>query len=139
MSSPWAKIGDVPSGSTRPIDAIFPVIVVWTDAAAHHPNYSLSLKNPNYPSTAVMPRSYANLLAKWNNPSTIDQLHKMLIFFGTPDLVSTDRDGTADGWMQLEKWPGFVLGGTLGDGNAMMVSKIADAIAKKVLAPTLVN
>jgi Flp pilus assembly protein TadG len=139
MTSSWAKIGDIPASGTKPIDAIFPVILVWTDAAAHKPSYSLSLKNPNYPAATVMPRTYADLLAKWNSSAVIDQARKMLIFFGNPDLNSTDRDGTADGWMQVKKWPGFYLGGTLSDGNTMMVAKIADAIALKILAPTLVN
>jgi Flp pilus assembly protein TadG len=139
MSSSWAKVGDIPAGSSTPIDAIYPLIVVWTDAAAHKPGYSLSIKNPNYPATTAMPRTYTDLLAKWNNTATIDQLRKMLIFFGNPDLSSTDRDGAADGWKQIKTWPGFYLGGTLSDGNSNMVSKIADVLATKVLSPTLVN
>jgi Flp pilus assembly protein TadG len=139
MSSAWAKVGDIPAGSSTPIDAIYPLIVVWTDAAAHKPSYSLSLKNPSYPDSTVMPRNYTDLLTKWNSASTIDQLRKMLIFFGNPDLNSTDRDGTADGWKQVKLWPGFYLGGTLSDGNSQMVSKIADVLATKVLSPTLVN
>ncbi|MFO1147361.1 MAG: TadE/TadG family type IV pilus assembly protein [Alsobacter sp.] len=139
ISSSWAKIGDIPAGGTKPIDAIYPLIVVWTDAAAHKPSYSVSIKNPSYPASTVMPRNYTDLLAKWNSGSNIDQLRKMLVFFGNPDLNSTDRDGTADGWKQLKLWPGFYLGGTLSGGNSQMVSKIADVLATKVLSPTLVN
>jgi Flp pilus assembly protein TadG len=139
MSSSWAKIGDVPAGGSKPIDAIYPLIVVWTDAAAHKPSYSLSLKNPTYPIAAVMPRNYTDLLAKWNNGAVIDQAKKMLVFFGNPAIVSNDNDGVADGWAKVKTWPGFMLGGTLSDGNTSMVSKIADAIASKVRTPTLTN
>jgi hypothetical protein len=139
MSSSWAKIGDIPAGGSKPIDSIYPLIVVWTDAAAHKPSYSISLKNPNYPAATVMPRNYTDLKAKWNNPAVIDQAKKMLVFFGNPDLNSSDADGKADGWQQVKTWPGFMLGGTLTDGNTNMVSKIADAIASKIRTPTLTN
>lgn len=137
MDSPWAKVGDVPAGGSKPLQAVYPLIAVWTDAAAHKPSYSLSLKNPNYPATTKMPRTYANLKAKWDNPAVIDQNRKMLVFFGNPDLATNDRDGLADGWQTVKLWPGFMLGGTLTEGNANMVTKLADAIASRVRAPTL--
>src|SRR3954451_22163997 len=80
MSSTWAKIGDIPAGGTKPIDSIYSLIVVRTDAAAHKPSYSLSLKNPNYPPSTVMPRNYTDVGAKWNGSAVIDQSKKMLVF-----------------------------------------------------------
>ena len=94
MSSSWAKIGDIPAGGSKPINSIYPLIVVWTDAAAHKPSYSLSLKNPTYPATAVMPRNYTDLLAKWNNAAVIDQSKKMLVFFGNPSMSPTTMTGS---------------------------------------------
>ncbi|WP_293864390.1 pilus assembly protein TadG-related protein [uncultured Alsobacter sp.] len=139
MDSPWAKVGDVPPALGKAIEAIYPVIVVWTDAAAHKPNYSVSVKNPNYPSAQKFPRSYPGLLSKWNDPAVVNQLNMLLIFFGNPDLNSNDDDGKADGWQTVKTWPRFTVGGTLTEGNQNMVSKIADAIAKVVKSPTLTN
>jgi Flp pilus assembly protein TadG len=138
IDSPFAKVGDTPaSGGAKPLDAVYPTIVVWTDAAAHKPGYSLSLKNPKYPAAAKMPRTYADLKAKWDSAAKIDQTRKLLVFFGNPDLATNDRDGLANGWQTLRQWPGFMVGGTLTDGNASMVTKLADAIASKVRVPTL--
>lgn len=137
MTSSWAKPGDIVGG--KPLESVYPLIVVWTDAAAHKPGYSVSLKNPSYPPSTVMPRTYADLGAKWNDSNLIDQNRKMLIFFGNPDLYSTDRDGVADGWKTIKNWPGFYLGGTLSDGNNNMVAKIADAISSKFRQPTLTH
>lgn len=139
MDSPWAKVGDVPPSLGKAIEAIYPVIVVWTDAAAHKPAYSVSIKNPNYPPAQKFPRSYPGLLNKWNDAGVISQLNKLLIFFGNPDLSSNDNDGKADGWQNVKTWPRYTLGGTLTEGNQNMVSKIADAISKVVKSPTLTN
>lgn len=139
MDSSWAKVGDIPSGGTKPLKGIYPLIAVWTDAAAHKPAYSVSLKNPSYPPVAKMPRNYGALRAKWDNPSIIDQSRKMLVFFGDPTLSSTDVDGVADGWLKVKDWPGFMVGGTLLEGNSQLVSKLADAIASKISKPTLTN
>ena len=139
MASAWARPGDPVAGNARSLDAIYPLVVVWTDAPAHRPSYSVSLKNPDYPSAAVMPRSYAALAAKWADPAIIDQNRKMLVFFGNPDNVYNDNDGPADGWLAVKAWPGFILGGTLSDGNSRMVSKLADAIASRVRQPTLTH
>jgi Flp pilus assembly protein TadG len=138
MDSPWAKVGETPAGGgAKPLQAVYPTIVVWTDAAAHKPSYSLSLKNPNYPAAAKMPRTYADLKAKWDNANVIDQNRKLLVFFGNPDQATNDRDGLANGWQTLKPWPGFMVGGTLTEGNSNMVTKLADAIASRVRAPTL--
>lgn len=139
MDSPWAKVGDVPPSLGKAIEMVYPVIVVWTDAAAHKPAYSVSVKNPSYPPAQKFPRSYPGLLSKWNDPAVINQLNKLLVFFGNPNLNSNDEDGKADGWQQVKQWPRFTVGGTLTEGNQNMVSKIADAIVKVVRSPTLTN
>jgi hypothetical protein len=137
MDSTWAKVGDIPSGGTKPLQAVYPVIALWTDATAHRPSYSVSLKNPAYPPVAKMPRTYDTLRAKWDNPLTIDQNRKMIVFFGDPNQNGTDVDGVADAWLKVKNWPGFMVGGTLTEGNSQLVSKLADAIASKVRMPTL--
>lgn len=139
MDSAWGKVGDVPPALGKPIEMVYPVIVVWTDAAAHKPSYSVSLKNPSYPTPLTMPHSYAGLLSKWNDQGVINQTNKLLIFFGNPDLNSTDSDGSADGWKNMKLWPRFIVGGTLTEGNSNMVAKIADAVVKVVKSPTLTN
>ena len=84
-----------------------------------------------------MPRNYIDLKKKWDNAAIINQNNKLLIFFGNPNLSSNDIDGKADGWQQLSSWTGFMVGGTLTQGNAQMVARLADAIASKVTMPTL--
>ena len=137
MDSPWAKIGDIPSGGTKPLQAVYPLIALWTDATTHRPSYSVSLKNPAYPPTTKMPRTYAALRTKWDDPKVIEPNRKMLVFFGNPNKSGSDKDGVADGWLKVKDWPGFMLGGTLTEGNSQLVSKLADAIASKVRMPTL--
>ncbi|WP_313588365.1 pilus assembly protein TadG-related protein [Aquidulcibacter sp.] len=137
MDSSWAKIGDIPSGGTKPLEAVFPVIAVWTDITAHRPSYSVSLKNPDYPPATKMPRTYDALRAKWDDPKIINQNSKLLVFFGNPAMVGSDKDGAADGWLKVKDWPGFMVGGTLTQGNSQLVSRLADAIATKVGTPTL--
>lgn len=137
MDSAWAKVGDLPEGGSEPLQAVYPVIAVWTDITAHRPSYSVSLKNPDYPSTTKMPRTYDALRAKWDDPKVIDQNRKLLVFFGNPNMTGTDLDGQADGWIKIKDWPGFMVGGTLTEGNSQLVSKLADAIASKILIPTL--
>jgi len=137
MNSSWAKVGSTVASVNKPLDAIYPVIVVWTDAAAHTAGYQPSVKNPSYPSASDMPRSTAALRAKWMSSSTIDQTRKLLVFFGNPDVAQSDFYGQAKGWADVKTWPNFVLGGTLTQGNQQMVSRIADAIATRIPAPFL--
>ncbi|MCA3565133.1 MAG: pilus assembly protein [Methylocystis sp.] len=147
MDSPWAKVGDVITdvkGGKKTLDAIHPVIVVWTDQGAHAPGYSNSLKNPDYPPATKMPRTYADLRGKWDNPAKIDQSNKMLVFFGDPDKIQYSGDNTrnppADGWLKIKQWPNFMVGGTLNDGNTQLVSKLAGAIIFQTSKrPTLIN
>jgi hypothetical protein len=141
MASTWAQAGQtITSGvhAGKVLEDVFPVIVVWTDAPAHAPSHARSLLNPNYPSATVMPRTYANLLTKWNTGSVINQANKLLVFFGNPDNYLPNYPSD-DGWSKVKTWPGYYLGGSLTAGNTQMVSKIADAIAWKQKAPTLSN
>lgn len=137
MNSPWSVAGTTPVEIGKKLEATYPVIVVWTDAAAHRPSYSISLKNPTYPPPATMPRTFVDLKKKWDNPGIINQNNKLLVFFGNPGLSSNDVDGKADSWQQVSTWTGFMVGGTLTQGNAQMVARLADAIASKVVMPTL--
>jgi Flp pilus assembly protein TadG len=137
MNSPWSKVGDYIASVGKPLDAVFPVIVVWTDAAAHNAGYAPSLKNPSYPTADKMPRTTAGLRAKWMDANVIDQYRKLLVFFGNPSVSQSDYYGVATGWADVKTWPNFVVGGTLTQGNQQMVSRIADAIAAKIPAPFL--
>jgi len=137
MNSPWAKVGDTVASVGKPLDAVFPVIVVWTDAAAHNAGYAPSLKNPSYPTADKMPRTTAGLRAKWMDPNVIDQYRKLLVFFGNPSVTQSDYYGVATGWADVKTWPSFIVGGTLTQGNQQMVSRIADAIATKIPSPFL--
>lgn len=137
MNSAWSAAGSTPVEVGKKLEAVYPVIVVWTDAAAHKPSYVISLKNPNYPPAGTMPRTYADLQKKWNDPKILNQNNKLLVFFGNPNLNSNDVSGKADGWQQVSAWTGFMVGGTLTQGNSQMVARLADAIASKVATPTL--
>jgi Flp pilus assembly protein TadG len=128
MDTKWAKGGDGIPGNGKKLTGVYPVIVVWTDADAHKPSHTLSLSNPDYPPTPHMPRDYAGLTAKWNDPKQIDQNNKMLVFFG---------NSQRQGWKPLRDWNGFIEGGSLTDGTTDMVRKIADAIASKISTPTI--
>lgn len=139
MNSPWAKVGDTVASVGKPLDAIFPVIVVWTDAAAHNAGYAPSLKNLYYPTADKMPRTTAGLRAKWMDASVIDQYRKLMVFFGNPSVSGNDYLGKATGWADVMTWPNFTVGGTLTQGNQQMVSRIADAIAAKIPSPFLSN
>lgn len=78
-----------------------------------------------------MPRNFAQLLAKWNNPSVIDQVNKQILFFGDPDITSADQGGYESGWQTVKTWPAFTVGGTLTEANASMLTFLADGIARK--------
>lgn len=137
MNSAWSVSGSTPVEIGKKLEAVYPVIVVWTDAAAHKPSYVISLKNPNYPAASNMPRNYVDLQKKWNDAKILNQNNKLLVFFGNPNLNSNDVSGQADGWQQVSKWTGFMVGGTLTQGNSQMVARLADAIASRVATPTL--
>jgi Flp pilus assembly protein TadG len=136
MNSKFAQVGDSIGGGKK-LTGVYPTIVVWTDANAHPPSHALSLKNPHYPPASDMPRTHADLLAKWNDVKTLDQANKMLVFFGGPGTWGTSVD--PNGWPPVTKWPGYYAGGTLADGNTQMVSRLADALASKVMTPTITH
>ena len=77
-----------------------------------------------------MPRSSADLRAKWNSAAWIDQAHKQLLFFGDPDVTSSDQNGVESGWADVKTWPKFSVGGTLTEANASMIEFLADGIEK---------
>jgi len=138
IGSPWARVGDIPSGGTRPLTGIYPVIAVWTDVSAHDPGHPHSLRNPVYPDAARMPRNHDGLRAKWDNPSLIDQNRKLLVFFGDPNNSARNGDNTpAGGWLRVRTWPSFLVGGTLTQGNSQFVTRLADAIASRITKPQL--
>jgi Flp pilus assembly protein TadG len=121
LNANWIKKGDVLAGSPLPVYAAYPMIIVWTDIDAQPPSHARSLSNPNYPPASIMPRDYAGLLAKWNNPSRLDQKNKRLITF-MPSSSSTPN------WNPLRSWSNYYSGGLLSAGNTNMVNKVVDAI-----------
>lgn len=129
IQSPWSRIGDPIPGTGKTVSAVYPLIVVWTDAPAHKIDFPNSLANPDYPPPSVMPRSYPDLLAKWSDPEVIDQSHKQILFFGDPELNDSSTPDDPSAWLTLKEWPGFTVGGTLLEGNTSMVAFIADGIA----------
>jgi hypothetical protein len=136
IDSAWARVGNVtPSGKT--LTQVFPLIGVWTMSNAHPPAHPLSLTNPDYPPSSKMPRSHTGLLFKWNDATKIDQVNRMLVFFGNPDSPEDGQLRDPNGWPPLTQWPGFTQGGTLTEGTNTMVVKIADAVAAKLSTPVL--
>lgn len=130
IDSQWMKVGDVPSGFSQAVTDVYPIVVIWTDAPAHLPSYPDSLANPLYPDAATMPRDFAGLLAKWNDPKKIAQAHKQIVFFGDPNVSAPDNyGGMQSGWTTVETWPGFTVGGGLTEANASMVQLLATGIA----------
>ena len=129
MQSPWMEIGDPIPGTGKTVTAVYPLIVVWTDSPAHAIDFPNSLVNPDYPPPSVMPRSYAQLLAKWSDPEVIEQSHKQILFFGDPALTDAYTPDDPSAWLTVREWPGFTVGGTLLEGNTSMVEFIAEGIA----------
>ena len=138
MNSSWTQVGStLPNG--KKVDAVYPVISIYTDAGAHQPNFTWSVQNPLYPSAATMPRDYAGLLAKWNSASYMDQLHKTLLFYGNPDNQDDWYFGTQSAWSTVKTWPRFSNPGTLTSANLSFVSTLAAGIASTYTQPTLTN
>ncbi|MEQ1717252.1 MAG: hypothetical protein ABL907_14930 [Hyphomicrobium sp.] len=139
MDSPWTKIGDKPAGFANKVTDVYPLIVIWTDASTHRIAYPNSLANPVYPLPAKLPRTYGDLLDKWNDKTVLDQSHKQILFFGDPAQPSFEADGGASGWAEVMNWPNFVLGGTVVEANASMVEFMASGIAKSAHGLKLTN
>jgi len=133
MNSPWLRVGDpitTPAGAAT-ASSVISVIGIWTDENAHPPSWPLSLANPNYPPANVMPRDFAGLTAKWNDPNVIPQEHKLLVHFypnGVPPSGVAPTDPSS-GWYPIRSWNGYMRGGTLTDGVSNMIDRIADAVA----------
>lgn len=139
IDSPWLKPGEVPSGFSDPVTDVYPLVVVWTDAPSHPPSFPNSLAGPAYPLATKMPRSDADLLAKWNSSASIDQSHKQILFFGDPDVTSADQGGFVSGWQEVKTWPGFTVGGSLTDANASMIKFLVDGIEKTAKSLRVTN
>ena len=138
MNSSWTQVGStLPNGKT--VDEVYPVISIYTDAGAHPPSFSYSLSNPNYPPASKMPRDYAGLLAKWNSPAEIDQNHKMILFYGNPNIQDDYYFGNTSGWSTVKTWPSFSNPGSLTSANISFVSTLATGIATMYAQPMLTN
>lgn len=120
MSSTWKKVGDAIPNTSYKIDQVYPVIVLWTDAAARPFPDTQAQAKPLYPTT--MPKTQSAFIAKWNSASVIDQANKMLAIFGPCSDAS---------WAAARTLSGYMCAGTLNDGNTNMVNKIADAMATR--------
>lgn len=129
MSSPWMRVGDVPSGFSQAVSDVYPLIVVWTDAPSHPLPYPNSLANSAYPPASDMPRTFTGLRDKWDDPLVIDQAHKQILFFGDPDISSPDQGGYDSGWWTVKTWPKFAVGGSLTEANTSMIEFLATGIA----------
>lgn len=112
----WKKTDKIPNTDYKP-DAVYPVIVLWSDADALPIGHGPSVVKELYP--PEMPRDNKGFTAKWNNGGLIDQENRMLVHFG---LCSRNS------WNTARMLIGYMCGGTLSDGNTNMVNKIADAM-----------
>lgn len=139
MGSAWMKVGESVSGFSQKVTDVYPLLIVWTDSSSHRIAYPNSLTNPSYPLSSKMPRNYDDLLAKWQSAEVIDQTHKQLLFFGTPDQPSRESDGGESGWAEIMKWPRFTHGGTVAEANTDPIEFIATGIAKTVKGLRLTN
>ena len=137
MDSAWTAIGTTLSNGKKVTD-VYPVIAIYTDAGAHPPGYSWDSYASTYPSASKMPRDYATFLAKWNNASVIDQTHKMILFYGDPD-IQDDFNGIQSAWSTVKTWPGFTVAGSLTSANTSFVSSLAAGIAKMYGSNRLTN
>lgn len=138
MTSEWMRPGDRPPGFANRVTDVYPLIVVWTDSPGHRIDFPNYFTNPDYPPESHMPRSYDDLLAKWNDPDVIDQRNKQIIFFGDTDLTSTDATDPSP-WLTIKEWPRFTRGGSLLDANASMVEFLADGISLQSRSLAITN
>lgn len=118
MGSAWFKKNDTIPGTEYKAQEVYPAIIIWSDATALTIPHSKSINSGQYP--ANMPQSQAGFTAKWNNSGVIDPNNKLLVHFGVC------YDST---WSLARALTGYMCGGTLSDGNANMINKIADAMA----------
>lgn len=117
MGSSWKKVGDAIPGTAYKIDAVYPVVVLWSDANARPIPDNAAFAKPLYP--PAMPRTQAAFTARWNDANVIDQSNRMLAMFGLCNNGS---------WSLARSLTGYMCAGSLSDGNTNMVNKIADAM-----------
>ena len=125
MKSSWTKVGDTLSNGKAVTD-VYPVISIYTDAGAHPPNFTYSVKNPNYP--AGMPTTFADLLAEWDSASVIDQTHKAILFYGNPTVEDDSFYGNKSGWETVKTWSGFSNPASLTSANNSFITSLAKGI-----------
>ena len=122
MSSDWLKVGDSAPITGNTIKKVYSTIVLWTDIDAQPLSFRWSLRNPNYPTAAQMPRNQAALKAKWETGTDMAMDSRLLVTF-MPNGISKRE------WNKIRGWGDYFNGGTLNDGNTRLTSKLADAIA----------
>lgn len=93
---------------------VFPIVVVWTDAAIR----TLSVTQQLSP---TQPTSYGSFETQWENSNFIPQDPKLLILFG-PESYS--------GWSTVKNWDNYEYGGPISTGNSQAIAVIADKIVK---------
>ena len=93
---------------------VFPIIVVWTDAAIR----SLGTTQQISP---TQPTSWNNFENQWENSSILPQDPKLMILFGPENY---------DGWRTVRDWDNYAYGGSIQTGNSDAISVIADNIIK---------
>lgn len=117
MTSKWFKKSDAIPGSIYKADEVYPVIVLWTDAAALPIPHANSINSGQYP--VGMPQSETAFRNRWNSPGIIDQKNRLLVQFGPCNDSS---------WTLARSLSGYMCGGSLNDGNTNMINKIADVM-----------
>lgn len=152
MTSPWLRIGDPSPTTGAKITEATPLIVLWSDSYVQpipdtprtsYGDLRAGFNAPNYPSALQMPRLMSEFIAKWNNPSIIDQKSKMFMVFGLCQkgaiYQSTDaygyvyqtyylQDGAWHFYDILQQANRSYCAGTLTDGTITMIDKLADGI-----------
>ncbi|WP_156892540.1 TadE/TadG family type IV pilus assembly protein [Salaquimonas pukyongi] len=94
-----------------------PVVVFWSDATIN----SLSLSRQYLSSTT--PTSWASFKNLWQDPSKMEQSHKLLVRFG-PE--------SASGFNTIMGWDRTYYGGSLTVGNQQAVKVIAEKILDSI-------
>jgi Flp pilus assembly protein TadG len=139
MDTKWVKVGDMVSDVSDPVTHVYPMIVIWTDAAALPFSHGPSLAKALYPTEAKMPRTAAAFTSKWNDENVIDQTNKQIVFFGNPNNSTGIKKGSTSGWITVKNLAGFSVGGTLTEGNSKMVPLIAKNVSGKLTRARLTD
>ena len=121
MKSTWTK-------PTTSHQFVYPIVAIWTDAAADSPGNTLNIQNGGHEYPAGMPRSFSGLKSVWEDSNVIDQGNKVAVLFGPR---------TSNGWRQVLQWDKVDYGGTVRDGSNNFVGSLADAIFRRMPPPRL--